>query len=519
MKVLFTHGYFLHEDPKEQAIMKPYPPLGLLYLSAWLDKHNVENEVFDTTFSTKELLKEYLLRTQPPIVALYTNLMTKLNVIEIVRFIRNHDALQNTLIVLGGPDVTHNIPEYLATGADLMVIGEGEQTMLSIAELSSAELSSADFGMRSAEYPVEHPNGGMSGPIRNPKSEIRTQKIRTQKIRTQKIRTRKFRNPHSTFHTVNGLAYLLEDGLVHKTQVREKIRDIDALPFPNRHKIDLEKYLTVWKTAHGHNAVSISTQRGCPYTCKWCSTAVYGQSYRRRSAENVVDEIVFLQKNYDFDLIWFVDDVFTVSNKWLGEFHDELKKRQVTVQLECITRADRLNDEVLKMLRACGCFRVWIGAESGSQRIIDAMDRRVDVDQVRAMIKSARKIGIQAGTFIMLGYPGETEADIRETVEHLKDSNPDLFTITVAYPIKGTGLYEEVESTASSDMPWAESTDRDIDFQRTYPRRYYDFAVRWTVNSVHWHKAKLADKQFTINGLKLLAKVAVAKAGMVWYRK
>jgi anaerobic magnesium-protoporphyrin IX monomethyl ester cyclase len=478
MKVLFTHGYFLHEDPKEQAIMKPYPPLGLLYLSAWLDKHGMENEVFDTTFSTKAQLKEHLLHTQPAIVALYTNLMTKLNVIEIVSFIRSQETLQNTLIVLGGPDVTHNIPEYLGAGGDLIVIGEGEQTMLSIAEC----------GMRSAEWGAH----STAGPT--------------------------FRTPHSEFRNVNGLAYLMEDGSVHKTGVREKLRDIDTLPFPSRHKIDLGKYLSAWKNAHGHSAVSISTQRGCPYTCKWCSTAVYGQSYRRRSAENVVDEIVFLQKNYDFDLVWFVDDVFTVSHKWLGEFHDELKKRQVTLQFECITRADRLNDAVLKMLRDCGCFRVWIGAESGSQRIIDAMDRRVDVGQVRAMIKAARREGIQAGTFIMLGYPGETEADIQETVAHLKDSNPDLFTITVAYPIKGTGLYEEVQTTAITDLPWAESTDRDIDFPRTYPRRYYDFAVRWTVNSVHWHKAKLAGKQFSINGLKLWGKVAVARVGMAWHR-
>jgi anaerobic magnesium-protoporphyrin IX monomethyl ester cyclase len=387
MNILFTHGYFLADDPKEQSIMKPYPPLGLLYLSAWLDQNGVENEVFDTTFSTKENLKKYLLEKRPRIVALYTNLMTKLNVIEIVRFIREQESLRNTLIVLGGPDVTHNIPDYLATGVDLIVIGEGEQTMLEIA-VTAVEIAP-------------------------------------------------FRQLHATFESISGLAYLLPDGSVYKTPAREKIRDIDVLPFPNRHKIDLSQYLHAWKKAHGHNALSISTQRGCPYTCRWCSTAVYGQSYRRRSAKNVVDEIVFLQKNYAFDLIWFVDDVFTVSHKWIKEFQDELQNRQVNVQFECITRADRLNEEVLQILRACGCFRVWIGAESGSQRIIDAMDRRVDVEQVRRMIKSARKEGIQAGTFIMLGYPGETEADIRETVEHLKDSNPDLFTITVAYPIKG----------------------------------------------------------------------------------
>ena len=465
MQVLLSHGYFLADDPNEQAIMKPYPPLGLLYLSAWLDLYGVENEVFDTTFSTKRIFKQHLMETRPRVLALYVNLMTKLNVLETVRFVRNQEVLKNTLIVLGGPDVTHNLADYLQHGADLIVIGEGEQTMLEIALTTNApQISSRLAGLEFAHIP--------------------------------------------------GLAFLQPDGFVFKTDGREKIRDIDTLPFPNRLKINLQLYLDAWKKAHGNSAVSVSTQRGCPYTCRWCSTAVYGQSYRRRSPENVVDEIVWLQKNYDFDLIWFVDDVFTVSHKWLKEFRDALQKRGVKVQFECITRADRLTEEMLKVLKEAGCFRVWIGAESGSQRVIDAMDRRVEVGQVREMIRSARKTGIEAGTFIMLGYPGETEDDIRETVQHLKESNPDLFTITVAYPIKGTGLYEEVEASSYAGLPWEQRTDRDLDFRRTYPRRYYDFAVRWTVNSVHLHKARLSGKLLTFKGLKLIGKVGVARAGM-----
>ena len=445
--------------------MKPYPPLGLLYLSAWLDLYGVENEVFDTTFSTKRIFKQHLMETRPRVLALYVNLMTKLNVLETVRFVRNQEVLKNTLIVLGGPDVTHNLADYLQHGADLIVIGEGEQTMLEIALTTNApQISSRLAGLEFAHIP--------------------------------------------------GLAFLQPDGFVFKTDGREKIRDIDTLPFPNRLKINLQLYLDAWKKAHGNSAVSVSTQRGCPYTCRWCSTAVYGQSYRRRSPENVVDEIVWLQKNYDFDLIWFVDDVFTVSHKWLEAFRDALQKRGVKVQFECITRADRLTEEMLKVLKEAGCFRVWIGAESGSQRVIDAMDRRVEVGQVREMIRSARKTGIEAGTFIMLGYPGETEDDIRETVQHLKESNPDLFTITVAYPIKGTGLYEEVEASSYAGLPWEQRTDRDLDFRRTYPRRYYDFAVRWTVNSVHLHKARLSGKLLTFKGLKLIGKVGVARAGM-----
>ncbi|MEL6867674.1 MAG: radical SAM protein [Bacteroidota bacterium] len=463
MKIVFTHAYFIAEDVKEQAIMRPYPPLGILYLSAWLDKHGVDNEVFDTTFSTKKEQEHYLRENAPDVIAIYTNLMTKLNVVALLRYIRQEPATQNSLVVIGGPDVTYNIENYLDTGADIVVFGEGEQTMLEIAKAYEA-------GFR------------------------------------------------DQFSHIDGLAFREADGNVMKTAGRKRIRPVDELPIPNRHKIDYQKYLDTWKEFHGHSTISISTQRGCPYTCRWCSTAVYGQSYRRRSPASVAEELELLQRDYQPDQYWFVDDVFTVSHKWLVNFRDELQKRQLNISFECITRADRLNKDIVQVLKDCGCFRVWIGAESGSQKILDAMDRRVEVQQVREMIVEARNQGMQAGTFIMLGYPGETEEDIRETLDHLRISNPDLFTITVAYPIKGTGLYEEVEAKRLSNADWSASTDRDIDFVRTYPRPYYDFAVRWLVNGVNLHKLKLQNRSWNPRGLKLQIKITAARMGMWWYR-
>lgn len=454
----------MKEDPKEQKINKPYPPLGILYISAWLEQHGYDNEVYDTTFSTFEAQRAYLLEVQPTIIAIYTNLMTKIDVIRLIRTIRSEEQLADSLIVLGGPDLRYNVENYLATGADVLVIGEGEQSMLELVQ-------AVEQGLR----------------------------------------------PH--FGHIPGLAFIDADGQITQTPARKHLRAVDELPTPNRHKIDLQQYLNTWKTHHGRSSVTVSTQRGCPYTCRWCSTAVYGQSYRRRSAEKVAAELRMIKETYRPDQVWFVDDVFTVSHKWLAAFHQAVQAQDAVIPFECITRAERLNEEVLDMLKESGCFRVWIGAESGSQRIIDAMDRRVQAEQVQAMTITAKAKGIETGTFIMLGYPGETEQDIELTLEHLKKANPDLFTITVAYPIKGTGLYDDIEDQIIKQPDWFSSTDRDIDFVRTYPRPYYDYAVRWVVNSVNFHKLKLAGKATSLAGIKTIIKITLAKAGMLWYRR
>lgn len=445
MKVLLTHAYYINEDPKEQAIMKPYVPLGILYLSAYLDEHKVEHEVFDSTFSRFDEHFGHIQNKQFDVVAIYTNLMTKLNVLKLIKAIKNDVSLKHSRILLGGPEVRNHAEAFLNYGADVLIVGEGEETLLEV---------------------VQHLQTGSSN-----------------------------------WPEIAG-TIILKEGKVHQHQERALVKDINTLPFPNRHRVDLTKYQDVWKKYHGYSMVSMSTMRGCPYTCKWCSRAVYGGTYRRRSAKLVVDEIEIIKRDYSPDKIWFVDDVFTINHKWLREFADELERRNVCVSYEIITRADRMNDEVIELLHRSGCFRVWIGAESGSQKIIDAMDRRVDVMKVREMIKKSRRAGIEAGTFIMLGYPGESRTDIKETIEHLVDAAPDLYTITVAYPIKGTRLYEEVQDKLTTSLNWAESTDRDLDFKRTHSRKYYDYAIRWVYNAVAASRTDslFAKMKYTLKG-------------------
>lgn len=462
MKVLLTHAYFLEDDLKEQKIMRPYVPLGILYISAYLEEQGIKNEVYDTTFSSKKKFQDYLLLHKPPVVALYVNLMTKLNVLESIRFVKTY--LPETKIILGGPEVRYSAENFLKYGADFIVIGEGEETMFEL-------VSCLTTG-------------------HTPEAE--------------------------KYAEISGISFL-KDGNLVQTPEREKVKNLDDLPFPNRKKVDLHLYLEAWKKHHGKSAISVSTMRGCPYTCKWCSRAVYGLSYRRRSPARTAEELSMIKQAYNPDSLWFVDDVFTINHKWLREFRDELKIKNVLIPYECITRADRLNDEAIQLLKETGCFRVWIGAESGSQKVIDLMDRRVDVNKVRDMIRLARRNGIEAGTFIMLGYPGETEDDIEETIHHLKESNPDHFTITVAYPIKGTELFQEIEAVQTTSLDWSASTDRDIDFKRTYNRKYYDFAVKRVINEVNYFKAK--NGKPTLRSTKFKVKSIAAKVGMWWERR
>lgn len=461
MRVLLTHGYFLAEDPKEQAIMKPYPPLGILSITAYLREQGFDPTVFDSTFSSFAALREYLLAQRPDYVGIYTNLMTKLRVLDIVRFIRSSPELRSTKVFLGGPEITYHVESFLDQGVDALVIGEGEE---STRELLTAWETSGEHG--------------------------------------------------ADLGSVDGIAFRTDEAETVRTPARTLLKKVDELPEPARDAIDLGAYIDTWKRHHGLSTVSINTMRGCPYSCRWCSRAVYGSSYRRRSPEIVADEIEGVTERYAPDAFWFVDDVFTISPKWLRGFAAEIERRGLEIRYECITRADRLNDEMIDLLSRSGCYRVWIGAESGSQRILDAMDRRVTVERVREMILRCKERGIETGTFIMLGYPGETEQDIVETIEHLKVCQPDHYTVTTTYPITGTPLYNEVKDRLTVEPAWSSSTDRDLDFERTYPRRYYEHALRRMYNEVELHRLQTAGGAL-MERLERIAKVAWSRVGMM----
>ncbi|HVZ17442.1 MAG TPA: radical SAM protein [Terriglobales bacterium] len=417
--LLLTHGYFLYEDPKELQILKPYVPLGLLYICSHLRQRGFGVNVFDSTFSRREDLFTYLHTAPPSVLGIYANLMTRTNVVEILRVAKE----SGWTTVVGGPEPGAYVTEYLDHRADFVVLGEGEITL--------EELLPAITSGNKAEL----------------------------------LR-------------VNGIAFRDSSGQIHSTPARAQIHDLDQQPWPARDAVDMDQYLQTWRQAHGKGSVSIITARGCPYRCRWCSHQVFGMTHRRRKPELVVDEVEWLVEQYSPEMIWIADDVFTINHGWLKTYAAEMKRRGLHIPFECISRADRMTEEVADLLAELGCFRLWIGSESGSQRVLDRMERGVSVGQVQSAVQMCRTRGIQSGMFLMWGYEGEELTDIEETIAHVKRSNPDVFFTTLAYPIKGTTYHSEVRERVRNDKPWAETSDRESTVTERAPRRVYEIADR-----------------------------------------
>jgi radical SAM superfamily enzyme YgiQ (UPF0313 family) len=292
------------------------------------------------------------------------------------------------------------------------------------------------------------------------------------------------------------------------------VSSLDALPCPDRAAIDLTRYVDVWRARHGRGSVSLITARGCPYTCTWCSHGVFGFTHRRRSAAGVADELQQIVDVYRPDMVWYADDVFTIHKRWLIEYDAELTRRGLRVPFEAISREDRLDEEVVRTLARMGCIRLWIGAESGSQRLLDAMSRGTDAARMREMVTLLQRHGIEAGTFIMFGYDGEDLADLEATVAHLKAALPNQVLSTVAYPIKGTAYHGRVANRIVPVSDWASGSDRDVRIAGRRSRRFYRHASRWMQGEVALERQRKAHDRSYLAMLKAYANARLGRAGM-----
>ena len=464
-ELLLSNSYFLELDEHEKHIMKPYAPLGAMSLSSYLKAAGADVTLHDTTFTDLNAYRALVDRLKPRIVGISSNCISRRNACEMAGIARRAGAL----VIAGGPDPVSYTDTYFDAGVDLIGIGEGEKTMRELLELCSGrdDLSSLVGSDAIAD--------------------------------------------------IAGLAYRQRDGKTVFTAGRDKIKDLDALPLPDRDSIDLEPYMATWRKYHGYSSLSLITQRGCPYRCSWCSASVFGHTFRQRSPQHVVDEMLMLRDRFRPDKFWVADDVLSINKKWVWQWVDEIAARDAATPFECLSRVDLVDDEMLQGLKAAGAYRIWFGAESGAQHVLDAMHKGTKVEEIREACRWAKAAGIEVGLFIMLGYPTETRADVLKTLELLKEIDPEVFGIAVAFPMKGTDFYENIKPLVRAESNWTQTNENKLVFEGQYRPRFYWFAERLLHNEVALHRLlKRRSHDLVALGTRA-AKSAICRAGTKLY--
>ena len=420
LDVLLISPYQLEQDPLEQKLMKPYPALGLLYVAAAL-RNDFSVEVLDLTFKNNAAVAQTLAARKPRIVGITANIVCRESA---GHFIKQAKAA-GAIVIAGGPDPSTYEDLYLKDyGADYIVQGEAEIT---IKELVGAVL---------AEQPA------------------------------------------SQIQQIAGLIFCKGDKIARSVP-RQMVKDLDSLPMPAWDMIDLEPYLSAWRKRWGYSCVHIMTSRGCPFSCNWCSKEIFARSFRQHSAKRVVDEMLLLRDKFGVDQIWLADDIVGPNKKWMAQWHAEVMARKAQIPFECLTRVDLISETLLKQLKDIGCWKIYYGAESGSQRILDAMHKETKLEEIYTATKLTKAAGIDVGFFIMFGYPGEELTDVRQTEKMLKELRPDTAGFSVAYPLKGTPFYEEVQAQMSpQQQQWNSTNENRLLFEARYPNRFYNLTIR-----------------------------------------
>jgi radical SAM superfamily enzyme YgiQ (UPF0313 family) len=426
-KALFGQSYFLRFDPKLWDAMQPYPPLGTLYAASYIRERGFEVALFDAMLADSEQeWDQALAREQPRYAIVYEDNFNYLSKMCLLRMRQAAFTMlgmarqRGCTVIAAGSDATDHAAEYLEAGADYVLIGEGEETLGELLDLLDARTASAT-------------------PLEN----------------------------------ILGLAFR-RDGQVVINPRRPDIKDVDALPFPAWELVDIPRYRSIWHQRHGYYSMNLVTSRGCPYHCNWCAKPIWGQRYAVRSPENVAEEVAWLKRTYQPDHIWFADDIFGLKPGWVERFADLIEAAGAQIPFKSLQRVDLiLKGDTAAALKRAGAQRVWVGAESGSQKILDAMDKGTRVEQIYAAAKRLHEVGVEIGFFLQFGYPGETREDVEKTLQMVRDCRPDDIGMSVSYPLPGTRFYAAVQHELGARQNWQDSNDLAMLYRGPFSTSFY----------------------------------------------
>ena len=466
-KLLFGQSYFLRFDPKLWEGMQPYPPLGTLYAASYLRAQGYEVALFDAMLSESEAEWAAALdREKPDFAILYEDNFNYLSKMCLSRmreaaFTMTRMAKERDIpVIICGSDATDHYASYLKKGADFVLLGEGEATL--------SELLARLTGK--TETPFEEILG----------------------LGFSEEKRRKGEKENSPFHLISPSPF-------HTTPRRPDLRDLDALPFPAWDLVDVEKYRNVWLARHGYYSMNMVTTRGCPFHCNWCAKPIWGQRYNSRSPENVAAEMKWLKETYYPDHLWFADDILGLKPGWLPRFADAVERENAGIPFKALSRVDLLLREgEVDALRRAGADIIWVGAESGSQKILTAMEKGTKVEEIYEAARRMHRAGVKIAFFLQFGYPGETRADIEKTMQMVRDLMPDDIGMSVSYPLPGTKFFDRVKDQLGDKQNWVDSADLDMMYEGPFTTEFYRH-LHTTL-----HKEYRARKTFAV--LKRLAR-------------
>lgn len=441
-KVLVSHSYFYRFDKKQWETKEPYPPLMTMIVAALMRRNGYEVRLFDSCLQeSEEAIIPILDSFQPDYFVVFDdgfNYLTKMcltTMREAAFRMQKLAKAAGAITITCSSDSTDHLQKYLEHSGDYVIKGEGE---ISLEELINT--------IEKGEDPKQ----------------------------------------------VKGISYL-ENGEVINNPPRGVNRNLDDLPFPAWDLVDVEAYRNIWNQRRGPFYLNIATTRGCPYKCNWCAKPIYGNRYNVRSPKLVADEIAHHVEKYQVDHFWMCDDIFGLKPGWVQAFRDELTNRNLSIKYKIQSRADLLlQEDNIDALVASGLDEVWIGAESGSQNILDAMDKGTSIDQIREATRILKKKGVKVAFFIQFGYLGETREDIDKTIDLVLDLMPDKIGASVSYPLPGTKFYEMVKQDLKEKTNWTDSDDLDMMFENTYSRPFYKKLHRYLHNRHRIKRGKMA---------------------------
>ena len=316
---------------------------------------------------------------------------------------------------------------------------------------------------------------------------------------------------------VHGLVFK-KAGVTVVNNDRPVMRELDQLPMPAWDLVDINAYKRIWKKHHGYFSINVATTRGCPFKCNWCAKPIYGNRYNSRSPEHVIKEIEYLKATFQPDHIWFCDDIFGLKPQWIQQFRNLVQERGIQIRYKIQSRADLLLvEDTIAALAQSGAETVWIGAESGSQKILDAMEKGTTVHQIGEASKLLRKNGIKVAFFLQFGYLGETKHDIDATIAMVLELMPDEVGISVSYPLPGTKFYENVRHQLKDKSNWTDSDDLDMMFQSSFNNAYYRQLHRYVHSIYRKEKGYHTWKKLFVSPLRLSLKELKAGLATIYY--